>query len=361
MSAAVVLALLATSTASWASSVDVAEASWPGYDVNFVDGSPGVPNAEPVTVKVTLSDQATNFGWLYFEFPADLTVALPGRDRTLNGSGECRSASDELLFTVTANLSSDVFDARECSVYQYTSDGVNVLGFGFGFGDPNISGLTEVTVTIPAGRLLQISPRRDFEFGQVDGRSFLPLAFSVETDTDNSDDEPEESNNSTSSQANKPVAVEPAIHLNLLAAAGKQSAGAAVEIAGMKLQQGSPYTLTVRSTPVVLIQGSVDQSGAVHHTTSLPAGLDAGAHSLTFVAQGEDGLRLTLTQNFLVGPDGVITSIDLPVGYVGQPTVAAESLARTGTSGQSFMVGVVWSVLAVAAGMALLRYRFRSL
>ncbi|AVG23470.1 hypothetical protein C3B54_11477 [Pontimonas salivibrio] len=158
------VALVIAPSIAWAAGTVVGEASWPGFDTNFVDGAEGVPNAEPITLGADLTGDATDFEWFYVQFPGIFVLGgNPDNDvsetgLTLDASGDCKNGGGELLFSVTSNLADDVFDGRECSIYSYNDPNVALsgddgVGFGFGFGDGVIPGVTEVSIAVPTGRV----------------------------------------------------------------------------------------------------------------------------------------------------------------------------------------------------------------
>lgn len=349
------LALVIAPSVAWAAGTVVEEAIWPGFDTAFVNGADGIPNAEPVTLKAELSGDATNFGYFYVEFSGTFVVdgSLGEKGRTVDSSGDCKNSQGEVLFSVTSNLADDAFDGRECTGYSW--GGGDGVGFGFGVGDPFVAGVTDVTIVVPVGRILQIDASTALDLFEVTwnggkksstGVNFLTPALSEEEDSGSSD---------VDSRSDSDSNVTPGIHLNLLAGVGDSAAGAQVEIAGVKLRTGSGYTLTLRSDPMVLADDVVGSSAAMEEIVFLPAGLAPGAHSLTLTAQTEDGTNLTLVQRFSVGADGRFASVDSPEGSV--VAVTGETLARTGAPESAVLMGLTSAAALLLIGVALLRLR----
>jgi len=106
------------------------------------------------------------------------------------------------------------------------------------------------------------------------------------------------------------VFTEPGIELELSAEIGATVAGAPVQVSGGGLKPTSPYTLTLRSDPVVLVDGTTDASGNFFNLVDLPAGLTPGTHTLTLVGIAPDDSELTRTVSFTVTAGGTFGSID---------------------------------------------------
>jgi LPXTG-motif cell wall-anchored protein len=70
------------------------------------------------------------------------------------------------------------------------------------------------------------------------------------------------------------------------------------------LEPGSYWEVVVRSTPVVIASGFVLPNGTYSATAFLPAGLEAGVHTMIWEGIGADGSPLVSTVYFAVGPAG---------------------------------------------------------
>src|SRR5690606_392409 len=69
------------------------------------------------------------------------------------------------------------------------------------------------------------------------------------------------------------------IHLNF--GIGDQVGGATADVTGTGLQAGSEFSVVVQSTPQTVGSGTIGADLLLDATVTLPAGLDAGWHSIT--------------------------------------------------------------------------------
>jgi hypothetical protein len=152
---------------------------------------------------------------------------------------------------------------------------------------------------------------------------------------------------STSSAPLEKRADAPAIHLDLQVAVGQQISGAPVVIGGQGLAGGSAYTLTVRSTPQVIEQGTASALGNFSKQVSMPP-LSAGSHTLTLSAVAPNGSVLTLVQGFTIGSDGTVTALGTPAGSSGS------ALAATGSDSLVMLRGVGVAMLMMVLGASAL-------
>ena len=122
---------------------------------------------------------------------------------------------------------------------------------------------------------------------------------------------------------------EPGIELELSAEVGATVAGAPVQVSGGGLKATSPYTLTLRSDPVVLVTGTTDDAGRFFDLVDLPDGLTPGVHTLTLVGIAPDDTELTRTTSFTVSAEGTFGSIegDAAAGSGGSSSVASSDIA----------------------------------
>ena len=143
------------------------------------------------------------------------------------------------------------------------------------------------------------------------------------------------------------VVGKPAIHLDLQAKAGDVVGGSPILIEGQGLKPDSTYSLVMRSTPVNLKTGIINNRGTFGNTANLPSGLSAGTHTITLTATGLDGSTLSLVTPFVVSGSGTFTSISPGVGRV------VSALATTGPSSSELSFGMSSSLVLLVLGIAL--------
>ena len=143
------------------------------------------------------------------------------------------------------------------------------------------------------------------------------------------------------------VVGKPAIHLDLQAKAGDVVGGSPILIEGQGLKPDSTYSLVMRSTPVNLKTGIINNRGTFGNTANLPSGLSAGTHTITLTATGLDGSTLSLVTTFVVSGSGTFTSISPGVGRV------VSALATTGPSSSELSFGMSSSLVLLVLGIAL--------
>ncbi|GHE12113.1 InlB B-repeat-containing protein [Klenkia taihuensis] len=105
-----------------------------------------------------------------------------------------------------------------------------------------------------------------------------------------------------------PVPGAGAASITLVGGAGSVAARAPFTVAATGLEPGSTYTVTLHSTPVVLLTGSAPADGTVQVSATLPAHVPAGAHRLVLEATAADGTPLLVETAFTVDADGRITT-----------------------------------------------------
>lgn len=156
-----------------------------------------------------------------------------------------------------------------------------------------------------------------------------------------------------SSSANSSPTTSPATNpasgasLTLSASTGQLIAGSTVAIVASGLQPTASYEVVLRSTPQTLTSGNA-VSGAVNTSVTIPAGLEAGWHSLTFTSTAADGSALESKVYFKVSAAGTLLSTS--------ETIPAE-LANTGFEGSQYLSTAVVLVIAGAAMMLYSRRR----
>ncbi|GEP28517.1 hypothetical protein E3O11_09255 [Cryobacterium levicorallinum] len=140
------------------------------------------------------------------------------------------------------------------------------------------------------------------------------------------------------------------ISLNLDLVAGDRVGGAPAYVSGYDLLEGSTYTVTLRSNPVVLLRGTVGSSGMFNTTVFMPAGVTPGQHTLTLDAVGVDGVARSRVVYITVGAEG--TAI-----YVSTIEAETGDLAATGVDAGP--LGLL-ALILLGLGAVLIRRRNRT-
>lgn len=144
----------------------------------------------------------------------------------------------------------------------------------------------------------------------------------------------------------------PAVALNLGITTGQTVAGSNVSISASGLQTTAPYEVVLRSTPITLASGNAS-NGAVTTSVTIPSGLEAGWHSITFSSTASDGSTVTSVTYFKVSSSGTLLA--------STNSMPAE-LANTGinsASGISLLAGGL-SLALVGAELYMIARRKRS-
>ena len=138
----------------------------------------------------------------------------------------------------------------------------------------------------------------------------------------------------------------PSASLSLSATQGQLVAGSSVAIVASGLQPTAPYTVVVRSTPQTIGTGNA-VNGAVNTSVTLPAGLSAGWHSLTFSSTASDGSAMSSVLYFEVSSTGTLlaTSSTIPA-----------ALANTGFDSAYYLAGGL-ALAVVGGGLMLIARR----
>ena len=140
--------------------------------------------------------------------------------------------------------------------------------------------------------------------------------------------------------------------MTLNASTGQLVAGSTVAVQASGLQATAPYTVVVQSTPQTIGSGNAT-AGVVNTSVTLPAGLEAGWHTLTFTSTASDGSTVTSVSYFKVSASGTLLATS--------STMPAE-LANTGintASGISLLAGGL-SLALVGAELFMIARRKRS-
>ena len=159
----------------------------------------------------------------------------------------------------------------------------------------------------------------------------------------------------TDTPTDNPVAA--ALTLDLDLAIGDVVAGSTVTVSAVGLLAESAYTVVVRSTPVTIAFGSASLDGTVTGTGVMPAGMEAGAHTVTFSGTAADGSALSSVVYFTVGAGGIVTYLSSVEADAASAVTAAAaaSLASTGFAGAP--LGVAALLLLVAGAALVVRRR----
>lgn len=143
--------------------------------------------------------------------------------------------------------------------------------------------------------------------------------------------------------------------LSLNQPVGSNIADTGADYAAEGLQEGSEWTLTLRSTPQVISQGTVDATGVIGGTATIPAGLEAGWHSLTLTGTDVNGDPISSVVWFELSADGTIlaeqTTEPTPAPTptpTPEPTPAAAEVAYTGANVMGTL-GLGAGILALGA------------
>jgi uncharacterized repeat protein (TIGR02543 family) len=138
-----------------------------------------------------------------------------------------------------------------------------------------------------------------------------------------------------------------AASLTLGATTGGVVAGSTVAITASGLQSTAAYTVVVQSTPQTIGSGNA-VGGAVNSSVTIPAGLEAGWHTLTFTSTAADGSAVESKVYFQVSASGTLLATT--------STIPA-ALANTGFDGVPYLASGV--LLALAGAVLLLIARRR--
>lgn len=148
-----------------------------------------------------------------------------------------------------------------------------------------------------------------------------------------------------------PVFSSPGIDLALAAAVGDYLPGSDVQVSGGGLLPESEYNLVLRSTPVVVTQGTTDPDGSFVDVVSLPLDITPGQHTITLTGQGPSG-PLTMVAYITVGADGTL----LYLSFDG-PQAA---LAATGAAENAGLIALALLLTVTGAAAIELERRRRS-
>jgi hypothetical protein len=127
--------------------------------------------------------------------------------------------------------------------------------------------------------------------------------------------------------------------------------GAPVTATATGLQDGADYTIVLRSTPITLASGSAPVGGSLVSNMTIPAGLEAGWHSITLTSTWYTGVAFSKVVWFQVDANGKLVAIS---------NTAPEDnrLAFTGSNGDpTGAVAVAGAVFVLGTVLVLTRRR----
>jgi len=166
-------------------------------------------------------------------------------------------------------------------------------------------------------------------------------------------------------------AVDPALALDLGLAVGDAVAGAPVTVSGSGLQEGSDYTGILRSTPVLLVGGTIGAAGDFTNSAVMPTGLSAGQHTVTLTGTAANGSPVTSVVYLTVSATGTVLYISdtraqtaeeaaaslatASAATAATAALAAQSLATTGFEGAP--LGLAALLLLIAGATLVARRR----
>lgn len=128
-----------------------------------------------------------------------------------------------------------------------------------------------------------------------------------------------------------PIVIEQALALNTPVGGNIDGAGADYEASGLK--EGTEWALTLRSTPTVIASGIATADGIIAGTALIPAGLEAGWHSITLTGTDVNGNAVNKVVWFEISANGTILAEQDTAPVTPEPVVPAEpALASTGAN-----------------------------
>jgi hypothetical protein len=137
-------------------------------------------------------------------------------------------------------------------------------------------------------------------------------------------------------------------NLTLNASTGQLVAGSTVAVVASGLQPTAPYSVVVQSTPQTIGSGNAT-AGAVNTSVTLPAGLEAGWHTLTFTSTAANGSAVSSVTYFKVSASGTLLATSSTI-----PT----ELANTGFDALPYLATGAMLTLAGATILLFARRRF---
>ena len=151
--------------------------------------------------------------------------------------------------------------------------------------------------------------------------------------------------------AQTPAFSSPGIELALAAGVGDYLPGSDVQVSGGGLLPNSPYSLVLRSTPVLVTEGVTDDTGRFIDIVPLPMDITPGAHTITLTGHGPSG-PLTQVAYITVGADGTLLYFSL--------TGPQDELAFTGAAENAGLLAFAALLTLTGAAAIELERRRRS-
>lgn len=144
---------------------------------------------------------------------------------------------------------------------------------------------------------------------------------------------------------------EAAASMDMAASVGMYIAGTALTFNASGLQTTAAYDVVVRSTPQTLARGNA-VGGSVSSTAIIPAGLEAGWHTVTFTSTAADGTKVTDSIYFKLSASGILLS---------ESKVMPTELALTGSNMTPIVISGNVIILLGVALMAFSLHRRRKM
>lgn len=270
----------------------------------------GSTNPNPITISMTTTTAGQSLS-VRVVFPTGWSWVTPNPSTTPANGCSSWSGSSSAWVASVANLTPRLECVTNTSM-QFpntatvflNSAGQNVVALAAG---------VQVEVVIPANSV-NVGQGTDFvlRFGNGGGQAVDESTVTL-----------------SANPAPAPSPASASAELTINASTGQLVAGSSVAIVASGLQATAPYEVVVRSHPQTIGTGNA-VSGAVSTSVTLPAGLEAGWHSLTFSSTAADGSPLTSVAYFKVSATGTLLATST--------TIPAE-LANTGIdSANGFML-----------------------
>lgn len=244
---------------------------------------------------------------------APVTVTVSARALTITATNQTIPLSGVVdpEFTITTGT---LVGSDEITTVTNTFAGKSPLSFGPSTTPPTASGTYSIT---PSGAL--------FSTGSVANYAITYVAGTL----------------SISAPAT------PTLELEMSAQVGASLAGTRLTFSGVGLQDGASYSVVVRSTPKTLASGTAVE-GSVNGSATIPAGLGAGWHTLTFSSTAANGSEAKRVMYFEVSASGILLE---------KTTVMPAELAITGAPEVTHL-GIV-STVVMLTGLLLIFLRWR--
>jgi hypothetical protein len=127
--------------------------------------------------------------------------------------------------------------------------------------------------------------------------------------------------------------------------------GAPVTATATGLQDGADYTIVLRSTPITLASGTAPVGGSLVSNMTIPAGLEAGWHSITLTSTWYTGVAFSKVVWFQVDANGKLVAIS-------NTAPEDDRLAFTGSNGDpTGAVAIAGAMFVLGTVLVLTRRR----